>query len=88
MLKQQNLNVLSQAQWGEKRLMQEKVVQCVQVDFTNLMRNKWLKSEIYNYENPVVQDTAAYNRNIAYYSIVTSTCDHLVYVDSHSVAPL
>lgn len=40
--------------------MQEKVVQCVQVDFTNLMRNKWLKSEIYNYENPVVQDTAAF----------------------------
>lgn len=43
MLKQQNLNVLPQAQWGEKRLMQEKVVQCVQVDFTNLMRNKWLR---------------------------------------------
>lgn len=60
MLKQQNLNVLPQAQWGEKRLMQEKVVQCVQVDFTNLMRNKWLKSEIYNYENPVVQDTASF----------------------------
>lgn len=61
MLKQQNLNVLPQAQWGEKRLtMQEKVVQCVQVDFTNLMRNEWSKSEIYNYENPVVQDTAAF----------------------------